>query len=137
MTTRVTYRIAAGLIFLLALGHTSGCPWSDPAWGVDLAAIRSSHFKVFGFTRTYWDFYVGFGLEISVFLLLTAVLAWQLGGVSVQALAQLRATAWVLALAFVALTILSWMYFFAIPIAFVTPITVFLVLGAWRASKAA
>ena len=78
MTTRVIYRIAAALILLFDLGHTAGYPWSDPSWGVDLGAIQSSHFKVLGFTRTYWDFYVGFGLLVSVFLLLAAIFAWQL-----------------------------------------------------------
>jgi hypothetical protein len=60
-------------MLLFDLGHSAGFPWSDPEWGVDLGSIRSSHFRVLGFSRTYWDFYVGFGLFVSVFLLLAAV----------------------------------------------------------------
>jgi hypothetical protein len=135
VTTRVLYRIAAVLILLFDLGHSAGCPWSDPAWGVDLGAIQSSHFKVLGFSRTYWDFYVGFGLFVSVLLLLAAILAWQLGSLSTQTLALLRTTAWALALCFAGLTILSWMYFFAIPIAFSSAITAFLVAAAWRSAR--
>ena len=72
---RVFYRIAAVLILLFWLGHSLGYPWSDPEWGVDLHAMQSSHFNIFGFSRTYWDFYVGFGLFVSVFQLLAAILA--------------------------------------------------------------
>ena len=72
------YRIAAVLLLLFDAGHTSGFPWSDPTWGVDLGSMRSTHFYIMGFSRTYWDFYVGFGLFVSVFLLLAVVLAWQL-----------------------------------------------------------
>ena len=79
MTSRLLYRIAAVLILLFDLGHTAAYPWSDPSWGVDLGPMRSSHFNVPGFSRTYWDFYVGFGLQITTFLILAAILAWQLG----------------------------------------------------------
>jgi len=37
---RVLFRIASVLTVLLDLGHTSGYPWSDPAWGVDLHGNR-------------------------------------------------------------------------------------------------
>src|SRR6185295_2867428 len=87
---RILYRISAVLIVLFDLGHSLGCPWSDPAWGVDLRPVQSTHFNVLGFSRTYWDFYVGFGLSISVFLLLGAILAWQLGNVPPQTFPLLR-----------------------------------------------
>jgi len=137
LTTRALYRIAAALIFLFDLGHTSGAPWSDPAWGVDLGAIRSSHFTVFGFSRTYWDFYVGFGLMVSVFLLLAAILAWQLGSLPAQSLRLVRTTAWALPLCFAAATILSWVHFFTLPIVFSSAITVCLASAAWRSARAA
>src|SRR5262245_53255494 len=134
--TRVIYRIAAVLILLFDVGHSVGYPWSDPSWGVDLRTIQSSHFKVVGFTRTYWDFYVGFGLFVSVFLLLAAILAWQLSSLPAETLRRLRITTWSLAVCFAAVTVLSWMYFFAIPIAFSGVITVCLLIGAWRSARA-
>ena len=136
MTPRVWYRIAAVLILLFALGHSSGYPWSDPAWGVDLGAIQSTHFNVLGFSRTIWDFYVGFGLLVSVFLLLAAMLAWQLGSLPAQARPLLRSTAWVFALCFAAMTVLNLVYFFVIPIAFSAVITICLAMGAWRSKTA-
>jgi len=135
LTTRVLYRIAAVLILLFDVGHSSGYPWSDPEWGVDLQAVQSSHFMVLGFSRTYWDFYVGFGLFVSVFLLLAALLAWQLGSLPAQTLRIMRSTVWTLALCFAAVTVLSWMYFFIIPIVFSCAITVCLVLAAWRSAE--
>lgn len=135
MKARVLYRISAVLILLFDLGHSAGFPWSDPKWGVDTGAMRSSHFMVLGFSRTYWDFYVGFGLIISVFLLLAAILAWQLGSLSAQAAPFLRGTAWALALGFAAITVLNWMYFFTIPIVFSGVITVCLAAAAWLSSR--
>ena len=39
---RILYRIAAVLIVLFDLGHSLGCPWSDPAWRVDLGSVQSA-----------------------------------------------------------------------------------------------
>ena len=137
MTNRVIYRIAAVLILLFDLGHTAGYPWSDPSWGVDLSAVQSSHFKVLGFTRTYWNFYVGFGLFVSVFLLLAAMFAWQLGSLPAETRRLMRSSAWALAVCFAAVTVLGWMYFFTIAIAFSGVITVCLIVAAWRSARAA
>src|SRR5436190_16121978 len=130
MKTRMLYRIATVLILLFDFGHSAGFPWSDPGWGVDLGPMRSSHFQILGFSRTYWDFYIGFGLFVTVFLLLAAILAWQLGSLPAQALPLMRWTGWVLAGCFAAVTALSWLYFFIIPIAFGAAITVCLVAAA-------
>lgn len=135
MTTRVIYRIAAVLILLFDLGHTVGYPWSDPSWGVDLGTIQSRHFKVIGFSRTYWDFYVGFGLLVTVFLLLAAVFAWQLSNLRPETLRLVRSSAWALTVCFAVATVLNWMYFFTIPIAFSSVITVCLFVGAWRSAR--
>ena len=90
MKASVFYRMAAGLILLFDLGHTFGFRQSDPSWGVDtlLSSMRSIHFDVQGFSRTYWDLFVGAGFFVSVFLLFAAVLAWQLGGLSAETLAR-------------------------------------------------
>lgn len=136
MTTRVIYRIAAVLILLFDIGHSAGYPWSNPKWGVDLSAIQSSHFNVLGFSRTYWNFYVGFGLFVSVFMLLAALLAWQLSNLPQETLRLMRTTAWALTISFAAVTVLSWMYFFSIPIVFSAVITVCLFVGAWRSANA-
>jgi hypothetical protein len=135
MRASVFYRIAAVLLLLFDAGHTSGFPWSDPKWGVDLGFVRSTHFDIMGFSRTYWDFYVGFGLFVSVFLLLAVVLAWQLGRLPPESLAVMRSTAWVFALCFASITVLSWKYFFIIPIVFSALITLCLTAAAWLPAR--
>jgi hypothetical protein len=135
MKASMFYRIAAVLLLLLDAGHTSGFPWSDPKWGVDLGSMRSTHFYIMGFSRTYWDFYVGFGLFVSVFVLLAVVLAWQLGGLPPESLALMRGTAWAFALCFAAITVVSSRYLFIIPIAFSIVITLCLTAAAWLSAK--
>jgi hypothetical protein len=133
----VFYRIASVLLVLFAIGHTLGFRKIDPKWGVDslIGSMQSIHFDVQGFSRTYWDFYVGFGLFVSVFLLFASVLAWQLGGLPAETLARQRGTAWALALCFAAVTVLSWTNFFIIPVVFSIVVTVCLVAAAWLSSK--
>jgi hypothetical protein len=130
MKASLFYRIAAVLMLLLDLGHTAGFPWSDPKWGVDLGSMRSTHFDILGFSRTYWDFYVGFGLFATVFLLLAVVLAWQLGSLPAGTLAMMRGVAWALPLCFAAITVVSWRYLFILPIVFSIVITVCLIAAA-------
>src|SRR6202023_1273734 len=137
MKASMFYRIASVLLLLFDVGHTLGFRQSDPKWGVDtlLVSMRSVHFDVQGFSRTYWDLFVGAGFFVSVFLLFAAGLAWQLGDLSGETFGLMRPTAWALALCFVAVTILSWRYFFILPIVFLTLITVCLVAAAWRSAK--
>jgi hypothetical protein len=65
------YKIASCLLVLFSVGHTVGFRKTDPQWGVDalVESMRTIHFNAQGFSRTYWDFYVGFGLFVSIFLL--------------------------------------------------------------------
>jgi hypothetical protein len=137
MKASLLYRISAVLLLLFAIGHTLGFRQSDPKWGVDavLGSMRSTHFDVQGFNRTYWDFFVGFGLFVTVFLLLAAIMAWLLGGLPPESLARVRGIAWALALCFAAVAVLSWRYFFVIPIVFSIVITVCLISAAWLSSK--
>ncbi len=110
-------RIAAGLAALYAAGHTLGHPWTAPhdlmAQGVTVA-MQGVHFEAAGHSRSYWDFYQGFGFALSVLLALQAVLLWQLAalarsgrGYRIAALAHL--------LAFLCLAGVAYRYLFALP----------------------
>ena len=131
------YRLAAVLLLLFAVGHTLGFSQSDPTWGVDalLSSMRSIHFEVQGFNRTYWDFFVAAGFSVGVFYLFAAILAWQLAGLPPATLARMRGATWAFACAFAAITALSWRYLFVIPLAFALAITVCLTAGAWLSAK--
>jgi len=100
-----------------------------------LASMKSTHFNIQGFSRSYWDFFVGFGLFVTVFLLFAAVLAWELGGLASENLARLRIITGAFALCFAVFIVLSWRFFFAIPLVFSVLITVCLSFAAARSSK--
>jgi hypothetical protein len=124
---------------LFALGHTLGFTKVQPKWGVDslVSAMKSIHFDAQGFSRSYWDFYVGFGLFVSAFILFSAVLAWQLGGLSKETLTVLGGPKWAFAICFVVVTYLSWRYFFIVPIIFSLIITICLCAAAWLSADPA
>jgi hypothetical protein len=96
--------------------------------------MRSIHFDVQGFNRTYGDFFVGAGVSVGVFYLFAAMLAWQLGGLPAKTLAPLRGILWAFAVCFAAITVVSWRYFFIVPMVFSMEITVCLISAAWLSS---
>lgn len=135
----ILYRISSVLLLLFAAGHTIGFRKTQPEWGVDslIASMGSIHFDVQGFNRSYWDFFVGFGFFVTAFFLFSAVLAWQLGGLRAETLSLLRGPAWAFAICYVAVTILSWRYFFIAPIVFSSVVAICLIGAAWLSAKPA
>ena len=139
MKPAIFYRIASVLLLLFAALHTFGFRQVDPKWGADslIILMQSLHFDIMGTSRTYWDFFVGFGLFFSVFLIFTAVLAWQLAGLPGRTLALMRGTAWALAACFAAITILCLRYAFVLPLAFSILILLCFTAAAWLSAKPA
>lgn len=137
MKASVFYRAAAVFLLFFAAGHLLGFRQSDPKWGVDslLGSMRSIHFDVQGFSRSYWDLFVAAGFSVGVFYLFAAILAWELGGLPRKTLMRMRGIAWAFAICFAALTVVSWRYLFVLPIAFSIVITVCLTSAAWLSSK--
>jgi hypothetical protein len=137
MKASLFYRIAAALLLFFAVGHTLGFRQSDPGWGVDalLGSMRSIHFDVQGFSRTYWDLFVAAGFSIGVFYFFSAILAWQLGGLPAEILSRMRGTTWAFAVCFAAITVVSWRYLFILPIIFSMVITVCLIAAAWLSGR--
>jgi len=66
---------------IFAAGHTLGTAIQHVTRGPRQAAVftamQSFSFTVMGFNRTYWDFYRGFALIISLQLLVMSSIAWQ------------------------------------------------------------
>ncbi len=139
MKPSVLYRIASGLLLLFAAGHTFGFSQTDPEWGVGavVGTMQSSHFAVQGFTRTYWDFFLGAGFTVGVLYLFAAVVAWQLSGLPDWTLASMRVTAWGFAACFVAVAVLSSLYLFWIPIVMSGVIAGCLTAAAWASRSRA
>jgi hypothetical protein len=84
LTPTLFLRIASGLTVLYAAGHAMGGTesWSPPGETDVLQSMRTFEFDVMGATRTYMHFYLGFGVYITVLLLLQAVLMWQLASLA-------------------------------------------------------
>jgi hypothetical protein len=133
MKASLLFRIASVLLILFAIGHTLGFRRVDPRWGVDslINQLRSTRFNVQGFSRTYWDFFTGFGLFVTILLLFAAIVSWQIGGLPRESLSALSLTTWSLAACFVIVTFLSYQHFFIVPVIFSGAIAVCLILAAW------
>ena len=138
MKTSTLLRIASVITFLYFAGHTAGMPWTPgegPAEMAVIEAMKANRFEVIGSSRTYWDFYFGFGVIISVLQLAQAVVLWQLGSLAKTDATRLRPIIATFFAAFVANAFLGWMYFFAIPVVMAIAISICLGLAFVAAGK--
>jgi hypothetical protein len=135
----VLLRAAAIVAFLYALGHTYGMPWVPDKSPETLAIIQSMtahHFDAMGVQRSLQDFYVGFGISISIMMFALAVLLWLIAARARVDVASMQPFIVVLLLAFVAKAIIAWMYFFAVPFA-LSAIIALCLLAAWITARRA
>jgi hypothetical protein len=133
----VALRIASVIGLLFAAGHTAGAPWTPANKGVAadglVMMMKKIHFDVMGTERTYFDFYSGFGVSISVCLLALAIILWQVGDVVKVNPASARPILLTMFVAYIALGVVSAMYIFAAPLVFSAAICA---LIAWAWAKA-
>ena len=121
------FRLATYLLILYCAGHTWGALLSTPHFGLGADAVRhamkSVHFQVQGSDNTWFGFYFGFGLTVSIFFLFSAAMTWFLGGLVRCEQRALAPLTWSLFLSYAASTLLAWTYFFPAPGIFSTLIT--------------
>lgn len=123
-------RVAAVLTFVHAALHTIGGVFGKPEPGAAataVAAMESNHFLVMGLTRSYSDFYMGLGLAVSIFLTAEAVVFWQLGSMAKTQPQRLRPILATFLIAYLAVAVNSWLYFFIAPV--ITEVLIALCLG--------
>jgi hypothetical protein len=120
LTPALLLRMASGLTLLFAAGHAMGAmdSWSPSGETEVLRSMRTFQFDVMGATRTYWHFYVGFGLYITVLLLLQAVLLWQLASLVRVDPSRVRPLLGTLSVAGMVGTVVIWTFIFAVPALF-------------------
>lgn len=114
-------KAAAAVVILFGAGHSSGYPWTpgeSSAAKQVVASMQSVQFSAVGETRTYWDFYLGFGLNISVFLFTQGCTLWLLAPLAKENPSLHRKICALNALCFVIKGFLSWKFFFPPPMAF-------------------
>jgi hypothetical protein len=130
------YRIATYLLVLFFVGHTGGGMLSQKSLGPPsdavFASMKAVHFTFNGADCTWYGFWFGFGLVVSVFLLLSAIVAWQLDKVAPAQWSAVSVIAWAFCAAHLVNAALSWKYFFAGPGTIGTAVALLLGIGAWR-----
>lgn len=130
------FRIATYLLVLFFAGHTLGGMLAQRSLGLAadavFASMKAVHFDFNGSTCSWYGFWFGFGLMVSVFLLFSAVVAWRLDAVRPESWPAVSAIAWALVAAYACTAVLSWAYFFAGPGVIATLVTLLLAVGASR-----
>jgi hypothetical protein len=116
----VIYLRAASLLTLLhAVLHTVGGVFGKPEPGPQqtaVAAMKANQFQLMGATRSYWSFYIGMGLAVTVFLTVAAVVLWQLSSLAKTDSYRLRPIYAAFLVAFIAMAMNSYAYFFPPPV---------------------
>lgn len=119
MKSMLYLRIASVLTLLHAVLHTWGGVFSKSQPGAAseaAAAMRANLFIVMGMVRSYWLFYKGMGLAVSVFLLVEAVVFWQLASLAKSSGRRIRPILLPFLFGYLALAAVSYRYFFLPPV---------------------
>jgi len=112
-------RVAAALTLIHAVLHTIGGVYGAVPPGpatVAVTAMKENTFDAFGNLRSFWMFYRGMGLGATVSLTLEAVVLWFLASLAKTEGVRLRPIVLAFAVGFVALSVVSWQYFFLAPV---------------------
>src|SRR6185437_8081059 len=138
MKSALWLRIASVLTFLHAVLHTIGGVFGKPHSGPEqaaVAAMQSNRFQVMGVERSYWHFYRGMGLAVGIFLLVGAIVFWQLGSLAKTDASRLRPILATFVAGYLAFAVCSSEYFFAPPVIAEILIAVCLALAFLTARK--
>jgi hypothetical protein len=112
-------RAASILTIIHSITHTIGGVYGAPGPGAQraaVAAMRANTFQVLGVTRSYWDFHMGLGLCVTIFLTVEAIAFWLLGELAKNSTVNLRPILLVFFFGYIALAVNSAVYFFAPPV---------------------
>ena len=136
MSTTLFLRIASGISLLFAAGHTRGGmkKWSPMGENEVLTAMATVRFETMGVSRSYLDFFMGFGWSISVFMLLQTALLWQIGSVARTNAVHVRPMIAVFVLANLASGMIAWRFIFPMPAVF-SGVLVLALVAAYAVAK--
>lgn len=134
------FRVAGALAILFCAGHTVGGMLAQSSLGASADEVfdlmKSTHFHFNGADCTWFGFWFGFGLMVSIFLLVVAWAAFVLDRVSTNAWSQVAPIAWGLVVAMVLNGVIALRYFFAGPAILSALIVMFLAVGSVRKGRA-
>jgi hypothetical protein len=118
MTPTFFLRIASVLTVLHSVLHTIGGVLSKPKDPEQIAVIetmKSHTFNVMGSMRTFWDFFFGYGLGVTVTLLIQGILFWMLGSLVKTSPAAVKPIVGLFAINFAVMSVIVSKYFFIAP----------------------
>lgn len=139
MKSAVFLRIASLLTLVHAVLHTVGGVFGKTPPGpasAAVAAMRANQFVFMGQTRTYFDFLRGMGLAVTIFLTIGAVVFWQLASLVKRDGRGLRPILATFTVAYLAMAINSYVYFFLAPVIVETLIAACLAVAIATAKQA-
>ena len=116
----ILLRAAAIVGLLFAIGHLMGGlkKWSPMSDNPVLEQMTNVRFEVMGTSRTYLDFYQGFGWSIGILMLMQAALLWQFSSLARQRFDRVRPMVAVIAIANVVSALLTLKFLFLVPALF-------------------
>jgi hypothetical protein len=118
MKAVIYLRTASLLTLIHAVMHTIGAVFGKPEPGpqqIAVAAMKANQFPLMGATRSFWSFYMGMGLAVTIFLTIVAIVFWQLSSLAKTDACRLRPIFMTFLLAFLLLAVNSSIYFFSAP----------------------
>jgi hypothetical protein len=129
------YRVTAVIFMLFAAGHTLGFLTFVPPTPEGQSAFAAMncvdlHLPHTSGIYTYGGFYRGFGLTLTFCQLLGAFLCWHLSVLAAKHPRALGLLPWIFFLSQLASTVVTWLYFPAIPSTFSTAVTLLLGIAA-------
>ena len=112
-------RIASVMTLLHAVLHTIGGVFGKAGPGPAAAAVlamKVNQFPLMGHTRSFWDFYRGMGLTVTISLTAEAIVFWQLGSLAKMGARRLLPILVTFLVAYSVLAVNSYAYFFLGPV---------------------
>ena len=119
MKSVLALRIASVLTFIHAVLHTVGGVFGKTPPGpatVAVEAMKANQVVVLGVTRTFWQFYHGMGLGVTISLTAESIVFWQLSILARTAAPQLRPIFATFLVGYLVFALNSYLYFFAAPV---------------------
>ena len=112
-------RVASVLTFIHAVLHTIGGVFGkvDPGpAAVAVAAMKANRFLLMGNMRSFWDFYFGLGLALTISVTAESILMWQLASLVKTGATRLRPMMITFLVAYTVISVNSNTYFFIAPV---------------------
>jgi hypothetical protein len=105
---------------LFTAGHTLGgrSSWSPVGENEVLVSMRAVHFHFQTLSRSFLDFYRGFGYSLGVFLVLQGIVLWQLAAITRTQPQVVRPLVASFAIASIIGAVITWIFIFPIPAMF-------------------